>query len=239
MLVAGQALATWADFYGVLPEGALEAGVTRDFDFLGDKSQAGSHAEGLKVLFQERVEFYVPSPGDQTPNSAIIIINDLNGRSEPIVIDYLRALQGYTARDEDRLRSIAVKAQIHGRDLLVMHPFDCLKSRIHNIATLPSKRNEMGFAQARLAIKVLNRHLADVCDNGDERRVGLPLAERVLELAHSADGKWVWATQGIDLLDAVPSASFCQPFQELRWPQALAYVTRRREAYAKALRGGN
>ncbi|QSX77808.1 hypothetical protein [Agrilutibacter solisilvae] len=238
VLVAGQALATWADLYEIVPPSALEMGVTYDIDFLGTATQASDHASGLAVQFRDQVEFIEASIDDPTPNSAVILLKDLNGRTEPIIIDYLRALQGYTAQDEEKLRAIAVRATIWGRDVLIMHPFDCLKSRLHNVATLPSKQNEMGYAQLRLAIRVLSAHLKSECEEGNERNVALPLAERVISLASSPHGLNIWHGQGIDLLEAIPVDSYCPAFQQERWPRALAAVAEKRERRLRAIHGG-
>lgn len=234
VLVAGQALAFWASYFGLQPTGALAAGVTMDIDFLGSRESAQRHHEALQAHFKQKARIAVPQLGDVTPNSAIIIVEDLNGRKEPIIIDYLWALHGYKENDTTRLHAFAVEAEVHSRHVRVMHPYDCLKSRLHNVIGLPSKRNDLGFAQLRLAVQVVKARLDEICREGGQRESGFQLAERVISLAVSRDGLQVWKEHAIDLMEAVPADALAGKFRSERWPRACDWVTQKRRAYLRA-----
>lgn len=231
MLVAGQALAFWSDYYQLTPPTALQAGVTYDIDFLGTKKDALRHAQNLEARFGDCVVLHAATIDDPPPNSAVIVLRDLNGRDEPIIIDYLTALQGYKYEDEPRLRRYAVPATVHGRALLVMHPFDCLKSRTHNLIELPAKRNEMGIAQVRLSMQVVKAYLREACADGwtAERSRGLPVAEQIILLASSSIGVRLWLDYDIDVLEAIPVNAFCDKFQTIRWPRVVAAAVEKRQ----------
>lgn len=238
VLVAGQALAFWGDYFDVVPPSGLSAGLTFDVDILGTTAQAARHADGLKVAFGSKVEFTPATIDTPPPTAAVILLRDVNGRDEPIVIDYLTALMGYVAKDEDRLKRLALPVSFFGREVLVMHPFDCLKSRLHNYIELPEKRNEMGLGQLLMSIAVVSAYLRDACARGEERAEALPVAEKVFSLAASRDGLRLWNEQGVDLLNSVPVEVFTGKFPAVRWPQINEFVARRRESLRRAIRGG-
>ena len=214
----------------MVPPKALEAGFTSDIDYIGTGAQAQVHAEALREAFPGQVRYQIATMSDPPPTTGVILVGGLGDRTEPVQIDYLSALKGYLFEDEARLRRFAANITIDGREVLLMHPFDCLKSRAHNYATLPSKHNAAGLGQLEVSVKVVRAYLAEACEEGweAERGVGLPVAEHVVELAHSRDGIRLYREDGIDLLEAVPHESFCPSFREKRWPQAVAYVARKR-----------
>ena len=218
-------MAFWADYYQVIPSGALEAGVTRDIDFIGNREAAKLHAIALEAKFPKKVKYTLATIDTPPPSVAVIMLRDFQGYAETIVIDYVSSLIGYTPESEDRLRRHAVPVEIDGRELLVMHPVDCLKSRIHNLIQLPSKRNELGAEQLRLAIKVAREYLAQQKDN--LRGAALPVAEEIIRLAQSRDGVAARKQFGIDVLEAIPAEAMGEMFQARRWPQVLAYMGRR------------
>jgi len=66
-------------------------------------------------------------------------------------------------------------------------------------------------------------------------RVGLKLLERIAEMATDIAAVRVFLLYGIDPLEAVPLEQFrtTTALQEVRWPQILAEVTRKRESMRK------
>lgn len=225
VLVGGQALAFWADYYKVIPSGALEAGVTRDIDFIGRINDAETHAISLTAKFPAKVSYTLATIDTPPPSVAVIMLKDAFGNEESIVIDYVSALIGYTLKSEAQLRRHAVPVDIDSVEVLVMHPFDCLKSRVHNLIQLPSKKNELGLEQLRLAVQVVREYLQDQSES--QRGTALPVAEAVIELAQSRDGVRVRREFGINVLDAIPVERMCQLFQDKRWPQVVEYMARR------------
>ena len=225
VLVGGQALAFWADYYDTLGQG-YEAGLTTDLDFFGTRQQAQLHAAQLKAAFPSNIRFEIAHLDTPPPSAAVIWVDNFAGQTEPMVIDYINALAGYKLESEKRMLVRSVDISIDGLPIKCMHPFDCLKSRIHNLALLPGKRTELGVEQCSTAIRVVREMLVENCQ-GDwhtQRSIALPMAEAVIELAshrHSLEARRIYNT---DVMSAIKPELFCQNFQELRWPRAKKYV---------------
>lgn len=231
ILVAGQALATWVDVFQLPVPDALSAGVTRDVDILGNRDAAEAH---YRVLTDRglRANLYVPSFGDITPNTAKLVVHPRDGSSVPDEIDYLGSLCGYLLEDEERLRARAIPIDFpdHPNAIRVMHPFDCLKSRVHNLAILTAKQNKKGQAQAKLAIQVLGAYFQQIPkdDAKQVRSLLLPMAEAVIDLAASNDGVRAFHEFGVNVLEAIDVSRFPAAFQTNRWPRAVQFIQRRR-----------
>ena len=233
ILVGGQAIALWVSALGVPIPPALEAGVTVDVDYLGTKQDAREHVDFLRASLQGRklrCEVRFPKPIENTPNSAkITIYNDDQVAAE---IDYLSSIIGYAGQDEEKLRSRAIAvdwAGINGSVLQVMHPFDCLRSRIFNLYELPSKRGVFSVAQCHLALSVLRAYIEHAIQSGAlHRQLLFPLVEQVIELTTSRAGVDAFHKFNLDIMGALPAIPFYENFHERRLPQALRFIERRR-----------
>lgn len=228
VLVGGQALAFWADYYEALGQG-FESGLTTDLDFFGNREQARAHIAQLKAAFPEHVRYEIATLDTPPPSAAVILIDNFSGQKEPMVIDYVTALAGYKWESEAKMLTRAVDVSVDGLAIKCMHPFDCLKSRIHNLALLPNKRSELGVEQCHTAIRVARGMLIENCrgDWHQQRNIALPMAEGLIELAahkHSLEARIHY---GIDVLSAIAPENFCRSFQDFRWPQASKYVQRK------------
>lgn len=225
VLVGGQALAFWADYYDALGQG-FESGLTKDLDFFGTREQAQAHIAQLSAAFPSKLRFEIATIDTPPPSAAVILIDDFGDQSEPMVIDYVTALAGYKLESEARMLRHAVDISVDGMPIKCMHPFDCLKSRIHNLELLPQKRTELGIEQCQTAVRVAREMIVENC-GGDwptQRNIALPMAEGIIELAahrHSLEARRLY---GIDVMSAIAPEVFCEDFQRLRWPQAHAYV---------------
>lgn len=225
VLVGGQALAFWGDYYDALGQG-FESGLTTDLDFFGTREQAQAHIAQLRVVFPSRLRFEVATVDTPPPSAAVIFIENFGGQTEPMVIDYVTALAGYKVESEARMLRHAVDISVDGIPIKCMHPFDCLKSRIHNLALLPQKRTELGVEQCNTAVRVAREMILENCSSGwpAQRNIALPMAEGIIELAahrHSLDARRLY---GIDVMSAIVPDVFCKDFQQIRWPQAFSYV---------------
>lgn len=225
VLVGGQALAFWADYYDALGQG-FEAGLTKDVDFFGTREQAQAHIAQLSAAFPTKLRFEIATIDTPPPSAAVILIEDFAGQPEPMVIDYVTALAGYQLESEKRMLRRAVDISVDGMPIKCMHPFDCLKSRIHNLAMLPEKRTELGVEQCHTAIRVAREMLLETCRDGRaaQRNIALPMAEGIIELAAHRHSLAVRRLYGIDVMSAIVPDAFCENFQQKRWPQALSYV---------------
>jgi hypothetical protein len=235
VLVGGQALAFWADYYDALGTG-YESGLTRDLDFFGTRDQARIHALALQARFPDRVTFQMATLDTPPPSTAVIFVEDIDGQLEPLVIDYISAMAGYQYETERRMLERAPHVHVAGVPIRAMHPFDCLKSRIHNLALIPRKRSELGIEQARTSIRVVRAMLKDDCAAGwdRERSTALRTAEAIIELALHRHGMEARPLYGIDVLEAIPAEAFCDRFKDTRWPQVRRYVDARfKRRYAR------
>ena len=243
VLIGGMALAFWADEFGILPEGALQAGVTFDADFLGTRGEAEATADRLAERMPGQVEILLPDMDRQTANSAKILLYRSHGRSDAVEIDYVSGVYGFTMEAEQRLRHRSFRVKTPFGEVTVMHPIDCLISRVMNLDGLPSKRNPAGIAQCRLAVAVTRAFIGAQCTDKSKQamKTSLKAAEVVAELAMTAPAQRIAIEYGIDLLEAIPAdAIHSGQFREVRWPQiqrlvaeGIATLKRQREQRRK------
>lgn len=224
-LVGGQAVAFWADYYNALDKG-FEAGLTKDLDFFGTRDQAKAHIVQLKAAFPLCVRFEIATIDTPPPSAAVILIDNFHGQKEPMVIDYVSAMAGYELESEKRMLKQAVNIFIDDVTLKCMHPFDCVKSRIHNLALLPAKRTELGIEQCKTAIRAARAMLTENSsgDWNQERQVALRMAEALISLAAHRHSLEVRRLYGIDVMQSIDSSTFCDSFKTIRWPRALKYI---------------
>jgi hypothetical protein len=217
-LVGGQAVALWEHLLG-LPQQTE----TVDIDFLGDASEALGLAEGLGL------ECRVPAMDDQTPNTAILV----NPQGE-VVADFLAYVVGVNETDIRKRRLPVTSAS--GHVFYVLHPFDCLASRLANTASLPSKRTPQGYAQLRSAVAVCQAYIARLLGGNDEREA-IRLANRVFDLALTDGAKRVYLGHDIDLLEAIPPISLflTDSFREENHPRRCQEIADRRDRYRRFL----
>jgi hypothetical protein len=142
LLVGGQALAVWAQFFVVEPTGELADKVTLDVDFVGSRTVANALTAAL------RWRLYVPSVEDSTPQTAKVSLTLPDGGIKQI--DFLKSIAGLdTASIEARAVDLVLA---NGAHIRVLHPLDVLESRLRNLDLLPSKQNPVGRAQMKLAV---------------------------------------------------------------------------------------
>ncbi len=238
-MIGGMALSFWATYFDVEPPTALAAGVTSDIDFFGNRAQATAFAERLKrIAKSSAIEVLTPPPGDATPNTAKILVRDFHDRADPLEIDYLGAVIGFTHITEERLRCRAATVHVDDVALRVMDPIDCLISRVANIR-LPEKRNNPGsIAQIKLAIAVAARFVAQLHQSSVSRggrSEALKAIEEIADLAITQPALDIYYLHGIELLDAVPVAEVdVVEFREKRWAQIVERVHDKRQRARRA-----
>jgi len=79
-----------------------------------------------------------------------------------------------------------------------------LESRLRNLVALPSKRNAIGVAQARLAVSVVRAFIEGHMNEGGDPRTVRQAVKRVEKLALDAQLSRVAFTHDIDVLAAIP-----------------------------------
>jgi len=211
ILVGGQALAVWRNFYGIDLPPALTANLTRDADFIGTAETALMVKSGL-VNRKWRLEQV--KPGTLSPVTAQLTLKSANGIKE---IDFLNSIVGLRT-DDVRRRAVPVELR-NGVIVTVLHPLDVLASRLHNIAEIPDKRNDKGVAQAELAIQIAGAFLRDTLAHGSEREL-FNQVERIRIIVTQDPVAEVCRQFALDVLSCVPLAQIGnENFRVRRWPQ--------------------
>jgi hypothetical protein len=230
LLVGGQALAFWAQHYQIRPQGVLSYGITRDADFVGSAAVAREIFESLRPLGWR---FWGVSFDDATSQTA-----KLSRRVEGEGIKQVDFLSGIVGLSTEGILRRAVTMKLtDGARLLVLHPLDVLESRLKNIASLPSKRDHQGIAQARLATEVVGAYLEQLIRAG-ETRVLLNSIERIVQIAQQKSLDPVFYNYDLDPLQAVPAERIpMAEFQSRRWPQVKELIKKQRIAYAQRREG--
>ncbi len=220
LLVGGQALAFWADYFSVRRPAGLEDGVTADADFIGDSELARRLGKQLGWTT------WIPPLDDATPQTGKVTRRLKNGTVKQV--DFLSGVVGLTTKD---LARRAVELEVPGAGVLrVIHPIDVLDSRIQNLHALPEKRNRAGIAQAQLAIDVARASIRrEIATEGE--RAGLKLLERVADIAAETAAVRVFLLYGVDPLAAVPLEDFrtTAALHKTRWPLIVAAVDAKRD----------
>lgn len=223
LLVGGQALATWAVHYGIQPAGQLSRTVTMDADFIGTSAVAHALHRSLGKPWRLR-KGTLDDIGGQV---AKVYSKTVDGIKQ---VDFLSGIVGL---DTDAVRKRATEITLpDGVSVNVLHPLDVLESRLRNLDSIPAKRNAVGVAQARLAVRVVRAFIEDFMNGGNDPRRVRQAVKRVERIALDARLAQVAFTYDIDVLAAIPVESIAYPrFHELQWPKILARFERKREKF--------
>ncbi len=226
LLVGGQALATWAVYYSIRPVGELSRAVTMDADFIG----TGETAEVLQRSLGRPWKLRKAT------------LDDLSGQIAKVYatvpeegvkqVGFLSGIVGLSTQDVRRRTSQLSLSD--GTTVQLLHPLDVLESRLRNIDSLPSKRNAVGVAQARLAVDVVRAFIEDHLNAAGDPRTIRQAVKRVEKLALDSRLSRVAFTFGIDVLAAVPIERIAYSrFHEEQWPRVLARLDRKRAKFER------
>jgi len=212
VLVGGQAVAFWIDYFGISPR--LPA-LTEDIDYLGTRREA--KLANARLEFPHK--FKVGTPAD-LPNTALLSVN-MDGYKDPILIDYLSGVIGVDSREIARS---AVTVDIDGQALKIIHPIQLMKSKLWNLYRLGSKRSAEGIEQARLSIEIVAAFLEKEKLN---QRQTLKVIGTIGRFAATRPARYAREHYDLDCLKAIPTEilegnSLPTAFREIRWPQILA-----------------
>jgi hypothetical protein len=224
LLVGGQALATWAVHYGIQPVGELSRAVTMDADFIGTSDIA------------ERLQRSLGSPWKLRKGT----LDDFGGQIAKVYatvpeegIKQIDFVSGIVGLDTDDVRKRASQITLaDGVTIQLLHPLDVLESRLRNLDSLPSKRNVIGVAQARLAVSVVRAFIEHYMDEGGDPRTVRQAVKRVEKLALDTRLSRVAFTYDIDVLAAIPVDRIVYSrFREEQWPRIFARLNTKREKF--------
>lgn len=161
ILIGGQATNFWAEgFSSEIPELAHFGPFTsKDVDFLGQKSAAQILADAVNGTSVS------PDLDDHTPNTAVVSAN-IDGYE--VTVDFLRSALGLRQPEK---RAVSVHATVHMGDNIaefdvkVLHPMDCLVSRVINILHPQIRRSdEIAINQLHGAYHVLGHFISTLIE---------------------------------------------------------------------------
>jgi len=218
VLVGGQSLTAWVEYYKIPLPPFEDPYLTADADFRGTKREAEAIARFLGGKFE------APEMGDSTPNAAIVVFT--GERGEKLNIDILTGVLGVP---DAAVKKLAIPLAIDGCEpIQVLHPLLVLESRCANLLTLRHKRESNGITQARVACEVVARYLDECLADPKRKREALKATKRIAALAKKEAGTFVWKEWGIDVMSAVDQSKMPQPFGR-SWAYDKKEVARKRE----------
>ncbi len=243
VLVGGQAVNIWSEYYlaqGRAPELLADAPFTsKDIDFCGSHEAARLFAARVR---QGRAK--LATLDDATPNVGVVLYVDDGGHER--VVDFLGAPFGMVGREVEqrsvRLDVLDEAGTSTGATYRVMHPVDCLESRVHNVMGLADAYDTpRGRRQLHASVVCAREALADILDTPasdqfDPVRIVLDLNERLFTFClRDRHGRTVHQRTGIDPLDAVSvDPRLGERFIGVRLPQVRARVAALRAKLAGA-----
>ena len=225
LLVGGQALATWAVYYNVEPIAELSRVITMDADFIGTRDIARTLQRQLGEPWKVR-EGTLDDAGGQVAKVYATLPEE--GIKQ---VDFLSGIVGL---DTQRIRELASRLILaDGITIHILHPLDVLESRLSNLASLSSKQNAIGVAQARLAASVVRAFIEGHMNAGGDPRMVRQAIRRIEKIALNTQLSHVAFSYDIDVLAAVPVERIAHPrFHEEQWPRVLQRLERKRETFA-------
>lgn len=219
ILVGGQSLTFWIDYFGILAPETKTPYLTQDADVLATKHDARIVANELGGTVK------IPSPEDHTPNTAIVTYRTPDGRT--LFVDFMGRLIGLT-NEEIRDTAVELDHPVYGL-IRILHPTLVLKSRVANLHRLQVKRDTNGIEQARLAVSVVNAFLTYYVNQGfageNPDRYLIDRVQWLKNLALSDSGIFVFVNWQIDIISAAPIELIQNSdFHTKNWPQIIKWI---------------
>jgi hypothetical protein len=224
ILVGGQSLTFWVDFFKIPVPKSNTPYLTQDADVLATKHDARIFATELHGILS------IPEPGDHTPNTAIVTYKTPDGRT--LFVDFMGTLIGLTNAE---IRKTAVEFEHPEYGLIrILHPTLVLKSRIVNLHRLQSKRDTNGIEQARLAVLAAKAFFENYISLGlagtNPDRYLVDRVKWLGKLALSEAGIYVFAQWGIDVMEAAPGNLITsKKFHAEHWPRLDSRIRAKRD----------
>lgn len=171
IVVGGQSVNIWSQLFQGKDDELDELGAltSKDLDFF--QNQKAQEALAANLI---EGKLFLPSFDDHTPSASVVIgkIGD-----KQVEIDFLSNVQGV---DDKSLRKNSVTFQYDGTDVSVtlMHPLDCVRSRLANINTL-RRKSQHSLNQAFASVRILDCFIDHGLAGGD--KVGHRMATDALD----------------------------------------------------------
>jgi hypothetical protein len=177
IIVGGQSINIWAELYYGRNEELDQLGplTSKDLDFFHNRAAERSLAESL-----ENGQLRVPTGDEHTP-SAALVTGTLGGRE--IVIDFMAQIKG--VEDQSILENSITFADADDPtsvSITLMHPMDCVRSRLSNINTL-GRTGEHSITQATASLLILDCYIDDQL-NAEDKDAGKRALKALRELEY-------------------------------------------------------
>lgn len=179
IIVGGQSIILWAEYFAQAEPRLADLSTlsSKDIDFFDNEEAAKKLADSMIGGVLTVAQAY-----DHTPNAAVVVGN-LNGRS--ISIDFMADVLGVD-RDAILTRYISIVGAMPGwpepLSLALLHPLDCIKSRLANVSTL--RRTETHSVEQTIAsFLVFESFVDEILDSDDRERVPALLQEYARDVA--------------------------------------------------------
>lgn len=221
IVVGGQAVNLWLDYYGADIQALAAPVASKDLDVIGDQDLAQRCSDVLHAR-------YIPINRTKSavPMNAIVSLGD---DEHALKIDFQDGSEPNTI---DELQAAAVRLPTAWGTVCVMHPLHCLKTRVHNVLEIWHKgekkyANDHGRAQMRAAM-VIFRHFAQELagKDGGPRKV-IKNYESLFEFALEGAGEKLWFKERVNLIDCIePHQELPEMFRTVRYPQMCARFAR-------------
>ncbi len=234
VLIGGQALNLWAEYYSIQCDELTELApfASQDIDF-----QGGQHLAKLCALsLGGRLD--LPKLDDLTVNTAIV--HYVDSTNEERSIDFVKEPFGPNKskhrRDGMRLSASAVLAgsievvipKPAGGivSVRVMHPTHCLQSRVYNVVGIPGKNDAHGLRQLKASVLCAREHVRAVAKESSVN--ARKLNKRIFRFACSRAALKLHKLHGIDVFDSVcvdpalPERFRTQGYEE--WRKSLRHL---------------
>lgn len=238
-IVGGQSLNLWAERYSDrFPElDAYGPFTSKDIDYFGHRQAAAKLANALDG------ELLCPSMDDATPNTAVVRAT-INGRL--VVIDFIASVLGIMHVDHLKRHAVQITARMRGVDgshhgsiaIPVMHPVHCMISRIANVLS-PATRRQDDNAMRQLAASrwVVYGYLQEMLESS-EIRAATDVVQDLYDYIRSDQfGRTAHEHVAFDPLDIIRSVAhdtrFDQRFRAITIAKMIRDTEQRRTRRAK------
>lgn len=198
ILVGGQSLTFWVDFFKIEIPATNTPYLTQDADIFASKVDAKVIADNLA-----RGTVVFPPPDDHTINNATITF-EIGDRK--FWIDVLGNLCGL---DGSQIKETAIQLSVMDYGVVnILHPRLVLISRICNLLEIKKKRDSNGVTQAKLAVHAYREFLkwyrSFIESDEEYQKYLIEKAQELKKIALSKASKFVFKNYGIRVLDASP-----------------------------------
>ncbi|MBF5006849.1 hypothetical protein [Diaphorobacter caeni] len=214
ILVGGQALEVWSVIFDIPSPLGQGIALTEDADWLGGKLDAKWLCDQLSGGAE--VDLYFADDFDATPSSAIAYVK----RGQRVLLmDFLRTIVGPSVEE---VRRLAVRLNLDGCTMDVLHPLLCLHSRLANLEVLEPKRIGNGPAQALWMVDIARAYLLSMVERREPPDEVAETCRFIAELAEYKAGKFCFLEFSIDALRSIPDEAVAYAgngFATQEWPR--------------------